>query len=1402
MPNTNLPWAHPLVRTWFQHHFQNPTEPQVAGWPSILAGQTTLISAPTGSGKTLAAFLACIDQLVRKSLKSELLNETEVLYVSPLKALSNDIEKNLTQPLNEMMLLAKEQHLKMAEIRVAVRTGDTPARDRLKMLKKPPHILVTTPESLFILLTAEKSRQMLSSVKTIIVDEIHALVNDKRGAHLALSLERLEAITSIKPVRIGLSATQRPIEAVAAFLAAKRENSKIIQIGHLRKLDLAVEVPKTELSSIASNEMWDEIYDQLAEFSQEHRSTLVFVNTRRLAERVAHHLSTRLGDNQVLAHHGSLSRKLRLAAETKLKSGELKVLVATASLELGIDIGAIDLVCQIGSTRSIAVALQRIGRAGHWYGAIPKGRLFATTRDELIECAALVQSIRQGELDALVMPVQPLDILAQQIIAASATNEWNEEDLFLLVKRAYPYRNLSRETFNAILEMLANGVAGSRGRYGAYIHRDLINGKIRGRRSARLTAITSGGAIPENGLFSVIANPNGVMVGTLDEDFAVESNRGDIILLGTTSWQIQKVESLGGKVIVEDAHGAPPSVPFWRGEAPARTKELSKALANLRYKIAHLLSPNILTMTEWSETTKHPALSFLQQECGLSAYAATQFIQYILEGLRLLGHLPTQKVIIAERFFDEGGGMQLIIHSPFGARINKAWGLALRKKFCRSFNFELQAAATDNGLNISLTEQHSFPLSDVFKFLSSKTIKEVLIQAILQTPLFTTRWRWTATRALALVRFRNGKKVPPNIQRMLSDDLLAAVFPQAAACQDNLGGLDIVLPSHPLIDETMKDILNDALDLEGLTHLLSDMENGNIACYAIDTPLPSVFAHEILNANPYAYLDDAPLEERRARAVEMRRVLPQAVLQEIGKLDPEAIKEVVRQAWPDIRNADELHDALLDFVVFPMHANLIQSISIWESYFAELVNTQRAATIIINNQTYWYLKEKSAIVAAIYPAILSVKHNAIDHMDALIDMLRGWFLHLGPTNAYELSDLLNLDLAKVEIALLRLESNGFILRGQFSTLERIEWCERRLLARIHRFTLNKLRKKITAIDANQFINWLAAWQHVSPGTQLQGELGLLQIIKQLQGFEAPANTWEKQIFAKRIHDYEKSMLDHLCLSGLVGWGRLSPHPAMFAEEELKSPSLPTKKVIPTSIVPLTFFIRFETKWFLPLKNTDKKLHHLSTTAQKIYEYLQKKGASFFANIVQSIPQLKSQIEMALWELIAAGLISADGFDSLRALIDPHRRLNKGRGRLRFISGRWSVLELEQSDEETKYFEAVCWMLLKRYGVIFRDLLSREKNIPKWRLLLPTLRRLENQGEIRGGVFVSGFVGEQYALPYAIESLRSMRHTKPSTEAITLCAADPLNLGGIILPGKRISAFSKKTITLPSFKNPL
>ena len=1447
---------HPVIQKWFTNRLGGPTDVQVASWPAIRSGKHALIAAPTGSGKTLAAFLTCIDTLLQQGLRCELEDQIQVVYVSPLKALSNDIQKNLQEPLAEITERALSAGLLTPALRVEVRTGDTPPHLRQRLLRHPPHILVTTPESLFLLLTAQKSRAILHHVRTVIVDEIHALAPNKRGAHLALSLERLEAICQTPPVRIGLSATQRPLEETARFLVGERKgvwpskvtepqsvtNCHIIDVGHRRPMDLGVEVPNDELGAVTTNAIWSDIYDRVAAYVRQHRATLVFVNTRRLAERVAHHLAERLGTEHVASHHGSLSRKIRLSAEHRLKTGQLQVMVATASLELGIDIGHIDLVCQIGSPRAIATCFQRIGRAGHWVGAIPKGRLFCTTRDELVECAAMVHAMRQGRLDPVTIPSQPIDILAQQVVAEVAGQEWGEQELFELCTRAYPYRLLRREQFDRVLHMLAEGYVPNRRRQQAYLFHDRIHHRVRSRRGARLAALTSGGAIPDAATYSVIAEPEGTVVGTVDEDFAVESMAGDIILLGTSSWRIRGVET--GKMRVEDAHGAPPTIPFWRGEAPSRTAELSHEVALLREHLSHGLD-------DGSKENRPSAQAWLQSHCGLDSAGAEQVVAYLIAGKQVLGAVPTQDRIIAERFFDEAGGMQLVIHSPFGGQLNRAWGLALRKRFCVNFDFELQAAATDEGLVISLGEKHSFPLDAIFSFLHSKSLREVLIQSLLGSPLFLTRWRWNASRALALLRFQKGKKVPLHIQRMRAEDLLTAAFPLATACQDNHIG-DIPIPDHPLVQETVKDCLTEAMDVEGLIRLFQQMEEGKIQCLTVESPSPSPFAHEILNANPYAFLDDAPLEERRARAVNMRQSLPPEFKGELGTLEPEAISGVVEEAWPTVRDSDELHDALHLLIWVPEEQGRD-----WSDLLLPLVDSGRAMIVDIQQKVAaegnpvkgWVTSEQFAILQTLFPqvrVISGLSPGEVFHPDlippkergeAMTMVVRGWLEVCGPITSQELALTLHLPEEDIQTALVTLEGEGEVLRGHFrpkmkfhpSSLRgegkgegialgqqlgvakdpsKTEWCNRRLLARIHRRTVVSLRREIEPVAASDFMRFLFRWQHRTPGSQLHGEAGLREVIGQLAGFEAPAAAWEPSLLKERVSNYQPELLDNLCLRGELSWGRL----VLPYKEHSGVPgiSLPTpRRITPTSLSPISFFPRVDACWFISLGRSGHNMgpatisQPLSAVAKDVLQYLESRGASFFADLKGTTGHLAAQIESALWELVAAGLVTADGFDNLRALLDPKRRRAQGKERVRrprHSAGRWDLLVKEsyravpEGQKASEFHEKWAKQLLRRYGVVFRDLIKRESVPMTWRELLLQYRRMEWRGEIRGGRFVNGFPGEQFALSEAIEALRAVRRdpTVGATD-IQLSPADPLNLAGILLPGNRVSAHSLQPI---------
>lgn len=1358
----------PVVAAWFRRRFDQPTEPQRLGWPEIRAGRDVLISAPTGAGKTLAAFLISIDRLVRAARSGAFPSHLETVYVSPLKALSHDVQKNLERPLEEIQALAQESGLPLEPIRAAVRTGDTAAWERRRMLERPPHILVTTPESLFILLTAEHSRRLLRTSRTVIVDEIHAVADDKRGAHLALTLARLDALVEesgrARPQRIGLSATVNPIDEVARLLG---DDVRVVDAGSHRDVDLTIEAPNGELGAVATNTVWEEICDRVAERIQAHRTTLVFVNTRRLAERVARQLGERLGENAVLPHHGSLSRKLRLAAEERLKNGDLRAVVATASLELGLDIGTADLVCQIGSPRSISTAMQRIGRSGHWLGARPKGIFFPTTRDELLECAALISAIRAGRLDRLRIPRAPLDVLAQQIVAETACREWSEESLYALVRRAWPYRDLAREEFDAVLAMLSEGFATRRGRRAALLHRDLVNRRLRARRGARMLAITSGGAIPDTADFTAVAEPDGAVLGTLDEDFAMESMAGDVFLLGTHSWRIRRVEARTGKVLVEDAHGAAPSVPFWRGEAPGRTIELSEEVARVRAEIAE-------------HGAEAPVCALLPR------LAREQAVAYVAAGQAALGAVPTCDTVIAERFFDEAGGMQLVLHAPFGSRINRAWGLALRKRFCRSFNVELQAAATDNGIVISLTEQHSFPLEAVFEFLHPDDAEAVLTQAALAAPMFTTRWRWNAMRALAVARFQNGRKVAAPLVRMRAADLLAAVFPDQVACAENLVG-EIRIPDHPLVRETIRDCLHEAMDLDGLKRVLAAMRAGRIRTLAVETVQASPFSHEILNANPYAYLDEAPLEERRTRAVQLRRTLGTELPAGPAAFDPEAIATVEAESWPLVRDPDELHDALLTLILLPAREE-------WREFFSALRQAGRACAVCHGARRFWVAAERVEVAGRLFPeARLDPElapppgaRKAPETPEGCVaEVLRGWLESTGPQTAIGLAAQLGLATPLVEAGLAQLEAEGQILRGRFRPgATETEWCNRRLLARMHRLTIGRLRREIEPVATADFVRFLFRWQHAAAGARLHGADGLFQVIRQLQGFECPAAAWESEILPLRIERYSGELLDELCLSGEVVWGRLSPHPSGSGDGA---------RVRPTRIAPIALFLREDFDWLAPAAPRPPKL---SYAAQEALEVLAQRGASFFSDLVRATRRLPSEIEEALWELLAAGLVTADTFENLRALVDPKRRRGQGRGRLarpRHAGGRWALLRNGQP--VTPAVEPLARQLLLRWGVVFRELAVREPLAPPWRDLLVEFRRLEARGEIRGGRFVAGFLGEQFALPEALELLRAIRRSGADIPLPEISPADPLNLTGVVLPGPRVSALQAGRLRL-------
>ena len=1446
---------HPAVAAWFRGAFAAPSPAQRAAWPAIKAGSHTLIAAPTGSGKTLAAFLCAIDELVRGAAAGTLADATTVVYVSPLKALSNDIERNLQAPLQGIRaLLSAAAGGAATEIRAGLRTGDTPASARTAMTKRPPHVVVTTPESLYLLLTSAGGRGLLGTTRTVIVDEIHAILGSKRGAHLALSLERLDALTAAPVTRIGLSATQRPIATAAAFLTGMGRAEaaagsppppppacRIVDTGHRRAMEVALELPGSPLEAVMANEVWEELYQRLAELILEHRTTLIFVNTRRLAERMSHALGALLGEEQVAAHHGSLSREQRLDAEQRLKAGDLQVIVATASLELGIDVGVVDLVCQFGSPKSIMAFLQRVGRSGHHISGTPKGRLFPLTRDELVECAALLAAAQAGELDRISVPPQPLDVLAQQIVAEVSTQEWAADDLFAVCRRAYPYRELAREQFDAVVRMLAEGFSTARGRRAAYLHHDAIGGRLRGRRGAGLVALTNGGAIPDNFDYQVRVDPQDLFIGSVHEDFAVESVPGDIFLLGNKSWEIIKVET--GVVRVLDAGTKPPTLPFWLGEAPGRSDELSQAVSELRERVQRLIE----------EDGPAAAVCWLTQEVGLAAAAADQVVSYLHAGMNALGAMPTHATAVMERFFDEAGDMHLVIHSPRGSRLNRAWGLALRKRFCRNFNFELQAAANEDSLVLSLGQTHSFPLADVWRYLKRSSVREVLVQALLDAPMFQTRWRWNASCALAVVRQRGGKRVAPYLQRMQSEDLLSLVFPDQLACQENLSG-EREVPDYPLVTQAIGDCLTEAMDIDQLEALLAEMERGTVQLVARDLREPSPFAQEIINARPYAFLDDAPLEERRTQAIRNRRWITPQEAREFGTLDAGAIARVRAEALPRVGDADELHDAL-ELLTFIDEAEGVRAG--WGELFAALAAQGRATRLAVAGAAgaagagggaagtagagvpaaRWIAAERLPLWQALVdplraepplqlPPALAQRRWQRD--EALREVVRGRLEAAGPVSAATLARQVGVPRPEVEQALLALETEGAVLRGEFTGSGGEEWCERRLLARIHRYTLGRLRREIEPLAFDDYLRFLFVWQMVAPvaapaappaeraaradaaaAAAPQGAEALLAVVRQLAGYEAPAAAWEEWILPARLPGYDPAWLDLLCSAGEVTWARLRP----------PSGNGNGSRGGPVASSPIALLAREEMAlWQRPAAAAEEgaagppgAAGSLSAAAEQVRACLQRGGALFRDELQRAARLLPAQVDDALAELAAAGVVTCDSFAGLRALLRPaarnaaERRAARARaggvfggapGRPRFAaaaglpraaaaprlqrSGRWSLLPqpAPQAGEaaEPADLERVALRLLERYGVVFRRILEREALAPPWRELAGVYRRMEARGLIRGGYFVSGVGGEQFALSEAIAKMRAVRRAAPAGELRVLAAADPA--GGI------------------------
>ncbi|MBA1188489.1 DEAD/DEAH box helicase [Pseudomonas entomophila] len=1383
-PLSALCGFHPAVAAWFTRQFDHVTPAQARTWPLIQAGQSVLLAAPTGSGKTLSAFFAVLDELVHQGLAAEdgLPDHTQVVYVSPLKALSNDIQLNLQRPLEGIAQTLGAQGLAAPRITTAVRTGDTPQAARAAMRRKAPHILVTTPESLYVLLGSASGRAGLATVHTVIVDEIHAVAGNKRGCHLALTLERLEAVCDRPLRRIGLSATQRPVEQVARLLVGHARPCAIVDIGHARPRDLALELPPVPLGAVLSSEDWRLVYDRLAELARQHTTTLVFVNTRRLAERLARHLGERLGVAQVAAHHGSLARTHRLEVEQRLKRGDLQVLVATASLELGIDIGDVDLVCQIASPGSIAAFLQRVGRAGHQVDGTSKGRLFATSRDDLIECVALLDCVRRGELDVLHIPRAPLDVLAQQIVAEVSNQAWTESALLDCLRRAEPYAELEERDYQAVLRMLADGHLSPQGVRGAYVQRDAVSGELRGRRGSQLAALTSGGTLPDSADYAVILDPQALNIGSVNEDFAVESTAGDIVQLGNASYRILRVEP--GRVRVEEAHGLSPTIPFWIGETPGRSTELSAAVARFQAAFDRQLTE--------SGGDRALALAWLREHSRLEADAAVQVFDYLGRAWAALGALPSQDTLVLERVLDVAGDPYLILHAPFGSRVNRAWGLALRARLGRLFDIDLHVAAGEDALVFALPAAAHAALTDLWQCLPSATAESILVQAVLDAPLFDVRWRWNAAVAMALPRMIAGRKVAPQVQRLKSQALVEAVFPELAETATPFA--ERPLPDHPLVRQTLDDCLHEAMDSTGWLALLRRIEQAELRLIGLELATPSPLALARLDAKPYALADDAPTAERRAQALLNRRWQAPASAEALGLLDPEAIETTRGRAWPSPRTPDELHDALMTLGAITEQEAL--GAPDWRPLLDTLVQAGRAVCLHADGLRLWFARERLPVGQAVYPhadiqppfSPLPGFDRPLTHASAVLDLLRARLGGLGPVTLEQLRAPLGLSAAATGHALAQLEAEGQVLQGLFTPgTPAPQWCERHLLGRIHRDTIKRLRREIEPVGVQDYLRFLLDWQHVSDDTRLRGPQAVDEALDRLEGFPCAAAAWEAELLPMRVGAYAAHQLDQACQAGRWAWCRLATQTAASLV-----PGTPLL-LIPRSALTLWQALGQAPAW-----------DQLGTRAQKVQGVLQAQGPLRFDELLRHARLLPSELETALQALVGSGLVTAERFIGLRGLITPSsKRTSRQRGRGLVplsssldLAGRWTLLDRADDDRHPSptQVEHIAWALLRRYGVVCWRLLARESDaLPPWRELLRCYHRLEARGEIRGGRFIADLAGEQFALPEALTALRQVRQRAPDGRLAVVSACDPLNLLGSVLPGAKVPAMGSNRL---------
>ena len=1369
----------PSARAWFRDTFEAPTKAQELGWEGIAAGEHTLLLAPTGSGKTLAAFLWCLDKLAnRPALPLDKRGKpvragVSVLYVSPLKALSYDIERNLRAPLAGLRIAAARDGLPPPDITVATRTGDTPAREREDLRRNPPDILITTPESLYLMLTS-RSRSILETIDTVIIDEIHTMAGTKRGAHLALSLERLERLAGREYQRIGLSATQRPLEEVAKYLGGDRP-VRIADAGSQRAFDLKVivpvedmtrlgemvgPIPESEVGPEARTSIWPALYPQLLELVKTHRSTLMFVNNRRLAERLAARVNELAGEELVLAHHGSVSREQRLDAEERLKAGTIPGLVCTSSMELGVDMGAVDLVIQVESPKSVARGMQRVGRAGHQVGAVSTGRIFPKFRGDLLECAVVTQRMRAGLIEKTEVPRNPLDVLAQQVVAACAAEDMTVDELFDMVRRCYNFAELSRDQMEGVLGMLA-------GQYPSDEFADLKprilwdreTDVLSSRRDARTIALVNAGTIPDRGLYGVFLGVGGPRVGELDEEMVYESRPGETFLLGATTWRIESITR--DQVIVSPAPGEPGKMPFWKGDGVGRPLEFGRAIG---------------AFTREMEAIKEAAVARrrLTDEHDLDEHAATNLLAYLAEERETTGYLPTDRTIVVERFRDELGDWRMVLLSPFGGQVHAPWAQAIESSLAESSGFDVQTIWSDDGIAVRFAGGEEPPPAAAL-FPASNDVEEMVVSRLANTAMFASHFRENAGRALLLPRKRPGSRSPLWLQRQRSANLLAVASRYG---------------SFPIVLETYRECLRDVFDLPGLVELLRQVESREIQVREVETREASPFARSLLfdYVAAYMYEGDAPLAERRAQALTLDRnllrdLLGEAELREL--LDPEALEQVELelQCLTDNRKAktvDHVHDLLRrlgDLDVFEVGARMVEP-SFSEAWLSELEASRRACRVRIGGSERWIPIEDAgrfrdalgvSIPIGVPEVFLRRTEGALEGLLARYARTHGPFVLAAPARRWLLPESL------LRETLEEMDADGAILHGDFRPggTER-EWCDPEVLRQIKKRSLARLRREVEPVDAAGYARFVIRWHGV--GSPQRGLERLRDVIQHIEGSPVAASVLEREVLSNRVSDFQPSMVDTLMASGEIAWfgaGRIGKDDGRIVL---------VRREMLDALAPIV------TEEFSPLH-------------AKLLEALRERGAQFFADLVVAAKAPHPEVLEAIWDLVWAGAVSNDTLAPVRAL--SWQRRNSGttpRGRIRGLppesAGRWSLVRGGPLDESraaiTARAHARAEAFLERLGIVTREGVAADDLPGGFSAVYPVLKAMEDAGRVRRGYFVEGLGAAQFAYPGAAERLRAERELPDEPRVSMLAATDPAQPYGATLAWPRVEAEARKT----------